>query len=103
MSIGAIELATIARSQDYSGIRQNENNKVNVDQSNIMGQVHKETEQKSRQVQEGAKTDWYHQKYDAKEKGNGQYSGDGGQNRRKEQDKDGKVLLKGHESFDIKI
>lgn len=103
MAIGAIELATIARSQDYSNMKQNENNKVMTDQSNIVGQVRKEVEQNARQVRESDKTDWHNQKFDAKEKGNGQYSGDGGQKRRKDSEQDGKVVLKGHGSFDMKI
>ncbi len=45
-------------------------------------------------------------KDDAKEKGKGQYSGDGGKHRKKDQDSDdidGKVILKGIGRFDMKI
>lgn len=107
MAIGAIELATIARSQDYSTIKHNENNKPVIDQSNISGQVQKEVEQKTKQVQDADKSDWHSKKFDAKEKGSGQYEGNGGKQRRKgtaPQNPDGRVTVKkGQNSFDIKI
>lgn len=103
MALGAIELATIARSQDYSNIKHNENNKVITDQSNVVEQVQKEVESKTRQVQDSEDPQWHNKKFDAKEKGDGKYSGDGGKNRRKKQEEDGKVTLKGRGGFDMKI
>ena len=38
MGVGSIDFTTIVRSQDYSTIKQNEDNKVNVDQTNF-GQI----------------------------------------------------------------
>lgn len=102
MAMGAIELATIARSQDYSNIRHNETTKVMTDQSHLVVQEHKETQQKVRQVREGDDTEWHNKKFDAKEKGSNQYAGDGGQKKKKSAS-DGKVTLKGQGGFDIKI
>lgn len=102
MAMGAIELATIARSQDYSNIRHNETTKVMTDQSNMVAQERKEIQQKVKQVREGENSDWHNRKFDAKEKGSNQYNGDGGKGRNKQNPGD-KVGLKRQGGFDIKI
>ena len=107
MSISRIELqGTITRAQDYTAIKHNEDNKGIVDQSNFQTQFHKAVENKVTQVHKGDDTEKGNTKYDAKEKGKGQYSGDGGKHRKKDQDSDdidGKVILKGIGRFDMKI
>ena len=107
MSISRIELqGTITRAQDYTAIKHNEDNKGIVDQSNFQTQFHKAVENKATQVHKGGDTEKGNTKYDAKEKGKGQYSGDGGKHRKKDQDSDdidGKVILKGIGRFDMKI
>ena len=50
MALGAIELATISRSQDYTTIKHNEDNKGMVDQANFGEQVQKSVEQQAREV-----------------------------------------------------
>ncbi len=102
MAMGAIELATIARSQDYSNIRHNETTKVMTEQSNLITKEQKDNRQKAKQVREGENTDWYSRKFDAKEKGSNQYSGDGGKERKNTKPQE-RVILKGQGSFDIKI
>jgi hypothetical protein len=48
--------------------------------------------------------DWYTGQYDAKEKGKNEYAGNGGKHRKKENsEKDGVVVTKQHQGFDIKI
>lgn len=108
MSINRIELqGQITRAQDYTTIKQNEDNKGMTDQSNFQTQFHKQLDQKMNQVHHGENADNPNKKYDAKEKGDGQYSGDGGKNRQKEDDRDkkadGKVMVKTRSRFDIKI
>lgn len=105
MAIGAIELGTIARSQDYTTIKQNEDNKSLTQQSSMVHNMNRNAEQKTKQVHESENADWLHKKFDARDKGSNSYNGDGGQNRKKDRDKesDGRVLLKGQNSFDIKI
>ena len=108
MSINRIELqGTITRAQDYTTIKHNQDNKGMVDQSNFQAQFHKTVENKATQVHQGDNTENNKKKYDAKEKGNGEYSGDGGKKRKKDQDKDkdadGRVVLKGIGRFDMKI
>lgn len=102
MAMGAIELATIARSQDYSNIRHNETTKVMTDQSNLVTREQKDIQQKTKQVREGENSDWHNRKFDAKEKGSNEYSGDGG--RRKGKQEPGEMVgLKKQGGFDVKI
>lgn len=102
MAIGAIELATISRAQDYTTIKHNEDNKVMVDQSNFSEQVQKATQQNIREVHSSDDTQWRESRPDAKEKGNGQYSGDGGR-RRKGQQATERMVVKNKGGFDVKI
>ncbi len=105
MTISRVELqGQISRAQDFTTIKHQEDNKGLVDQSNYQRQVDQKTEVKARQVQQSDRAENEEKRYDAKEKGNGTYSGDGGKRRKKEEKKeDGKVTIKGHNSFDIKI
>ncbi|MCI8694666.1 MAG: hypothetical protein HFH91_18545 [Lachnospiraceae bacterium] len=102
MAFGAIELTTISRAQDYTTIKHNEDNKVVVDQANFSDQFQKNTEQNIREVHSSDDTQWHEKKPDAREKGNGQYSGDGGSRRKKKQVQD-RVVVKGRGGFDMKI
>lgn len=110
MAFGSIEITTITRSQDYTTIKQNEDNKAMLDQNNIGQQVQKQTEKLTKEVNNSDNSDWYKKKPDAKEKGNGGYAGDGGKKRKQqageEQQKPKKleqVIVKGRQSFDIKV
>lgn len=102
MAFGSIELGTIARSQDYTTIKQSEDNKGVAQQNNLVYQMQQETEQKTRQVTHSDNADWQQKKFDAREKGNGSYAGDGG-SKKKKKEPDGRVLINGREGFDIKI
>lgn len=102
MAIGAMELATVARSQDYTTIKHNEDSRPLVQQAALGQQLQKEVEQKTRQVRESDNSDWQNKKFDAREKGNGEYSGDGGAKRERNKGKD-QVVVKGYQGFDIKI
>ena len=71
---------------------------------NFQKQFENNVDSKLRQVRQGERTENEGKRFDAKEKGNGSYEGDGGAKRRREEkEKDGKVILKGQSSFDIKI
>ena len=103
MAFGSIELTTISRAQDYTTIKHNEDNQVNVDQANFSEQFQKTTEQNIRGVHQSDDTQWHENKPDAKEKGNNKYSGDGGRRRKKQQAAQERVVPKGSGGFDIKI
>lgn len=103
MTISRVELqGQVTRAQDFTTIKHNEDNKVAVDQTNFQNQFDQTVETKVRQVNQGDHAENRGKRFDAKEKGNGSYSGDGGQKRKKEKE-DGKVVLKGQGGFDMKI
>lgn len=102
MALGSIEFTTISRSQEYTQIKQNEDNRPTVEQNVIGTQNQKNEEHKAREVLESEQSVWQEKKFDARDKGSNEYQGDGGQNRKKKQVKD-QVIVNGHKSFDIKI
>ncbi|MCR5032048.1 MAG: hypothetical protein K6A92_04225 [Lachnospiraceae bacterium] len=111
MAINPIELnGTISRLQDYSSMKQNEDQKGALLQNALEQEQQKEEAVTLEIVHNKEDVDNEGKRPDAKEKGNGEYSGDGGQKRHgkdkeKEEEvhksKDGKKILMG--SFDIKI
>ena len=106
MAIGPVILnGAMTRVQDYAQMKQSEDTKGIVDQNNFQTQFNREIDNKLNQVHESDDTQNGEAKYDAKEKGNGSYEGDGGKRRGKqeEKDKDGKVIPKQYANFDIKI
>lgn len=104
MAIGPIELqGTIARTQDYSSIKQNEDLKGLIDQGNFQNHFNKEINERPHQVTHSDNADFHERKFDAKEKGDNEYSGDGGKGRKRKKEETGKVQLKGQSSFDVKI
>ena len=104
MAFGTLEIASIPRTQDYTVIKQNEDNKGVFQQMTLEQQADKQSEQRTREVHSSDNADWYTGQYDAKEKGHNEYAGNGGKRRKKENpDKDGVVVPKQHQGFDIKI
>lgn len=105
MAFGSIEFTTISRAQDYSAIKHNEDNKGMVDQNNFSNQVQKSVEQMVREVKSSDNAQWYEKKPDAKEKGNGKYTGDGGKKRKKQQSgqSQDRMVTKSGGGFDLKI
>lgn len=101
MAFSAIELTTISRAHDYTTIKHNEDNKGMVDQSNFSAQFQKTTEQNIREVHSSDNSLWHDRRPDAREKGNGQYSGDGGRKRKGKQSGGGAAAKPG--GFDVKI
>lgn len=101
MAFGSIEFTTISRAQDYSAIKHNEDNKGFVDQTNFTQQMEKTTEQRLREVHSSDDTQWHQKNPDAKEKGNNEYQGDGGRNRKRGASE--RVVVKSRGGFDIKV
>lgn len=105
MAFGSIEFTTISRAQDYSAIKQNEDNKDIVDQGNFSAQVQKTVDQNLREVRGSDESQWHENRPDAKEKGKGKYTGDGGRRRKSRQPQE-RVVIKGGGGgggFDMKI
>ncbi|MDD6810909.1 MAG: hypothetical protein PUD93_03440 [Lachnospiraceae bacterium] len=106
MAIGQIELqGQITRAQDFTTVKHNEDTKGMVEQANVGNQFAKNIENHMKKVSKGEQPEYHNRKFDAKEKGSNEYSGDGGQNGRKKGKKepDGKVLLKGMGHFDVSL
>lgn len=104
MAVSLVELnGMIGRTQDYSSIKQNEDNKAMVDQANIHVQQNKKEEKNANTVCESEKGTPNENRADAREKGNGTYAGDGGRNRKKQVPQQGRVIKKGQSHFDMTI
>lgn len=105
MAIGAIELqGTIARTNDYAQLRHTEDNKSAFQQAGITADIRKATDVKQETVNRNTGKDEHMEKFDAKEKGSNEYSGDGKRHNKKEEAPDGKVVIKGTgSSFDVRI
>ncbi len=101
MALGSINIVTATRAQDFTTIKQNEDNKMAVTQMNINRQEDKQLKLRSQQVVEKEETKWQQKKFDAKEKGSNEYNGDGGKRRHEKQND--QVVIKGQQSFDIKV
>lgn len=103
MALGSISLqGQISRAQDFSTMKQNEDNKVVVDQGNFQSHFKKEVDQNLSRVHQSDDTENQGKKFDAKEKGNGEYSGDGGR-RRKGQEQNAKEQQVIRRGFDMKV
>lgn len=104
MAIGQVELNTaMSRIQDYTTQKHNESQKGFVDQTNFQTQFQKEITNNMKQVNQGEQAENRNKKFDARDKGNGEYQGDGGKNRKRKENPDGRVVAKTSSSFDMKI
>lgn len=105
MAVGAIENATISRVQDYTTIKQNEDNKGYVNQVSIGQDKERDNLQKARQVRQGDETSWQNKRPDAREKGSNEYQGNGGSNRKGKKPAVEQMVIKGQprQGFDMKI
>lgn len=104
MAISPLEAnGTIGRMQDFNILKQNEDHKPMMDQSNIQNAFRKEVMDKTEQVHHADDTENNAYNYDAKEKGNGQYSNHQKREKKNNEDKKDKFIIKGQNHFDIKI
>ena len=101
MAFGSIEFTTISRSQDYTTVKHNEDNKGFVEQTNLSEQAQKTTQQNIRQGRTSDEARWHQKNPDAKEKGNNEYQGDGGRNRKRNAGQ--QAGREGRPGFDMKI
>jgi len=93
----------IQRVQDLSQIKQNADSKSQIDQTNIQSQFSKDVKHNQEQIvkQDNAKNK--DEKYDAKEKGKGEYTGGFRNKKKKKENPDGEVKAKTPRGFDVKI
>lgn len=99
------QYGTIGRTHDFSIQRTQELSRESAMLTNIADSNEKTAEKKLTTVRTADETGILDKRFDAKEKGSNEYYGDGGNGRKKEnaEEKDGKVVIKGCGSFDMKI
>ena len=94
MGIDAIHLnGAMTGIQDYNQMRHQEDTRGVLNQTNYQNQFEQKVENKLNQVQQKDDMEHRQQKFDAKEKGNNSYAGDGGQ-RRNQGNEDKKKQIK---------
>lgn len=106
MSVGPVTIhGVIQRANDVGAVKHQEDSKPMVDQQNIQAHMKNEQMKHLKQVRHADDSENHKKKYDAKEKGNNEYQGQGQQKKKKRSnEKDGSVVLKaGNSYFDMKI
>ena len=63
MSFGSLEVASIPRTQDYTTMKQNEDNKGAFQQMTLGEHAQKQSEQRTREVHSSDNADWYTGQY----------------------------------------
>lgn len=99
--MASLDIAAIARTQDFSTLKHFEDNKAAMAQMSMHQQSGKEIQNRAKQVVNTEETQWQNKRFDAKEKGDNEYAGDGGKKRREKQTE--RVVKKGQRGFDVKI
>ena len=105
MSVRPVDMLMMQQINEVSHIRQEETARTAQQQTNIVNNNQKDTEVKSEQVNQKDNVDNQNKKFDAREKSDNEYQGNGGSNNRNEKREDGTVKIKSlnHGGFDIKI
>ncbi len=104
MAIGQVELnSAMTRIQEFTTLRHNEDQRGMVEQNHLQHQFSKQLDTHVRHVSKSEQSEYQNKKFDAKDKGSNQYSGDGGSHRKKKQNTDGRVLGLSETGFDVKI
>lgn len=109
MGIDAVHLnGAMTGIQDYNAMRHQEEARGLLNQTNYQNQFNQKVENKMNQVQSKDDLENQNRKFDAKEKGDNSYSGDGGKRRNNDSQKDGIVKVKSSApavggGFDMKI
>lgn len=102
MAFGQMDITAVTRVQDFTSIKQNEDNRSVLQQTQLGHNAEKEIQVKATQVRESEDIEWHSKQFDARQKGDNQYTGDGGKNRKKKQVEE-RVVVKGKSGFDLKI
>lgn len=105
MGVSPIEMSQMfTRTQDISPIKQHEDAKPMLDQNAFQQQLEKQVQEHSRKVIDPNRSSNTKYDYDAKKKGNGEYSGSPGKRKRSGKDKkDEDDLAEENRGFDIRI
>lgn len=99
--MASMDIAAIARTQDFTTIKQFEDNRAALAQMNMHQQSGKEIQNRAKQVVHAEETQWQQKRFDAKDKSDNEYAGDGGRKRQKKTVE--QVVVKRQQGFDIKV
>jgi hypothetical protein len=96
----------IVRAQDIATLKHNDDSRAAINQIDVQKMRDNQEDVRAKQVLQKDDTENEGERHDAKEKGKGQYFGDGGRGRKKQPD--GTVVTKGPnntviQGFDIKV
>ena len=100
MAISPFEIhGMMGRTQDFTALKHQKDNKNMVAQSVFQNQAEKKVQNKSERVQDTQQSETERQKKDARDKGSNTYAGDGGRGRRSRDEVplEGRVVRKGPE------
>ena len=110
MAIGQIELnQAMTRIQDYTTQKHNEDQRGVVQQTQAQDKFNKELKQDIRKVLKANqdeyqnKAEYQNKKFDARDKGSNQYTGDGGKQRKSNAKSEDRVIVKSTSGFDVRI
>jgi hypothetical protein len=93
---------SINLSQNVAELRSGEDGKVNIMQGEAARRMEEDTIDKTSRVRQGDDANNDQRAFDSSEKGDNEYTGDGGRNR-KRKTQDGTVYIKNKGGFDISI
>jgi len=107
MAIGPIEMqGQILRTQDFSTVKHHEDTRAEIAQSNISENRQSEEVRQHNRVTQTNQSNKQKMNSDASEKGNNEYTGDGGKRRREAREAreaDGKVLIKAAGHINVSV
>ncbi len=95
---------SIPRTMDFAQIKAQEDSRATIAQQQTVEAMDRNQQEKASNVHESANADNYMGDLNSEGHNRGGYAGDGGKNRKKkEEEPDGKVVLKTGGGFDLKI
>ena len=110
MAIGQVELnQAMTRIQDYTTQKHNEDQRGALQQTQAQDKFNKDLNQDIRKVLKTSqeeyqnRAEYQNKKFDARDKGSNQYTGDGGKKRKMNTKSEDKVTPKKNSGFDIRI
>lgn len=110
MAIGQVELnQAMTRIQDYTTQKHNEDQRGTLQQTQAQAKFNQDLNQdihrvlKISQEEYQNRTEYQNKKFDARDKGSNQYTGDGGKQRKMNAKSEDKVTPKKTSGFDIRI
>lgn len=107
MAVGPIEMqGQILRTQDYSAVKHQEDSRAEIAQNNINETRQTDEVRQHNRVTQTNQSNKQNLNSDASEKGNNEYTGDGGKRRREAREAreaDGKVFIKAAKHINLSV